>query len=41
MISELDDTGMPQQVVGVGNDKQEWEICDIISTEDVNGMPHY
>jgi hypothetical protein len=25
----------------VVNDKQEWEICDIISKEDVDGVPHY
>jgi hypothetical protein len=41
MIFESDDPGMPQQVVEVPNDKQEWEICDIIGKEDVDGVPHY
>jgi hypothetical protein len=41
MISESDDPGMPQQVVEVGNDNQEWEICDIIGKEDIDGVPHY
>jgi hypothetical protein len=22
-------------------DKQEWEICDIVGKEDVDGVPHY
>jgi hypothetical protein len=25
----------------VANDKQEWEISDIIGKEDVDGVPHY
>ena len=33
--------GRPQDVVEVANDKQEWEVCDIISKEDVDGVPHY
>jgi hypothetical protein len=23
------------------DDKQEWEVCDIIDKEDVDGVPHY
>jgi hypothetical protein len=41
MKSALDDPGIPQQVVEVANDKQEWEICGIIDDEDVDGIPHY
>jgi hypothetical protein len=40
-IPTPDDLEMLEQVVEVGNDKQEWEICDIISKEDVDGEPHY
>ena len=40
MKSALDDPGIPPQVV-VADDKQEWEICDIIGKEDVDGVPHY
>ena len=25
----------------MANDKQEWEICDIVGKEDVDGVPHY
>jgi hypothetical protein len=32
---------MPQQVVEVADNKQEWEICDIVGNEDVDGVPHY
>ena len=32
---------MPEPAVEVANDKQEWEICDIIGKEDVDGAPHY
>jgi hypothetical protein len=32
---------MLEQAVEVANDKQEWEICDIIGKEDVDGVPHY
>jgi hypothetical protein len=32
---------MPEQAVEVANDKQEWEICDIIGKEDVDGVPYY
>jgi hypothetical protein len=32
---------MHGQAVEVANDKQEWEICDIVSKEEVNGVPHY
>jgi hypothetical protein len=32
---------MPEQAVEVANDKQEWEICDIVGKEDVNGVLHY
>jgi hypothetical protein len=41
MKSTLDDPGIPQQVVEVANDKQEWEIYSIIDDEDVDGVPHY
>jgi hypothetical protein len=37
----LDDPGVPQQVVEVANDKQEWEICGIIDKEDIDGVLHY
>jgi hypothetical protein len=33
-IPALDDPEMP-------NNKQEWEVCDIISKEDVDGVLHY
>ena len=39
--SALDDPAIPPQVAEVANDKQEWEICDIIGKEDVDGVPHY
>jgi hypothetical protein len=41
MKSTLDDPGIPQQVVEVANDKQEWEVCGIIDDEDIDGVPHY
>lgn len=44
MISESNDPGRPQQVAEVAemaDGKQEWEICDIISKEVVNGEVHY
>jgi hypothetical protein len=41
MKSTLGDPGIPQQVVEVANDKQEWEIYSIIDDEDVDGVPHY
>jgi hypothetical protein len=38
--STLDDPErLPQ--VAVADNKQEWEICDIVSKEDVDGVPHY
>jgi hypothetical protein len=40
-IPAPDDPEMPEQAVEVANDKQEWEICDIIGKEDVDGAPHY
>lgn len=40
-IPALDDPRRSQQMVEVANDKQEWEICDIIDKEDVDGEPHY
>jgi len=40
-IPALDDPEMPEQAVEVANDKQKWEIYDIIGKEDVNGVPHY
>jgi hypothetical protein len=36
-----DDPKRPQQAVEVASDNQEWEICDIIGKEDVDGEPHY
>jgi hypothetical protein len=36
----LDDSGQPPQVAVVDNN-QEWEICDIVGKEDVDGVPHY
>jgi hypothetical protein len=41
MKSALDNPGRPLQAVKVADDKQEWEICDIIGKEDINGVPHY
>jgi hypothetical protein len=41
MKSALDDPAIPPQVAEVANDKQEWEICDIVDKEDVDGVPHY
>jgi hypothetical protein len=40
-IPTPDGPEMPEQAVDVANDKQEWEICDIIGKEDVDGVPHY
>jgi hypothetical protein len=40
-IPAPDDPEMPELAVEVANDKQEWEICDIVGKEDVNGVPHY
>jgi hypothetical protein len=40
-ISALDDPEIPKQAVEVANDNQEWEIYNIISKEDVDGVPHY
>jgi hypothetical protein len=28
-------------VAEVADDKQEWEICDIVDKKDVDGVPHY
>jgi hypothetical protein len=39
--SALVDPAIPPQVVAVANDKQGWEICDIVGKEDVDGVPHY
>jgi hypothetical protein len=41
VIPTLDEAEMPEQAVEVANDKQEWEICDIVGKEDVNGVLHY
>jgi hypothetical protein len=41
MISELNDPRMPQQMAEVTDGKQEWEICDIIGKEVVDGEVHY
>jgi hypothetical protein len=40
MKSALDDLGRPPQVV-VTDSKQEWEICDILKEEYIDGVPHY
>lgn len=40
-IPAPDDPEMLEQAVEVATDKQEWEICDIIGKEDVDGEPHY
>jgi len=40
MKSALDDPAIPPQVAEMAN-KQEWEICDIVGKEDVDGVPHY
>jgi hypothetical protein len=40
-IPALDDPEMLEQAVEVANENQEWEICDIIGKEDVDGVPHY
>jgi hypothetical protein len=40
MESTLDDPERPPQVA-VADDKQEWEICDIVGKEDIDGVPHY
>jgi hypothetical protein len=40
-IPAPNDPEMPEQAVEVANDKLEWEICDIIGKEDVDGVPHY
>jgi hypothetical protein len=40
MKSTLNDPEQPLQVA-VADNKQEWEICDIVSKEDVDGVPHY
>jgi hypothetical protein len=40
MKSALDDPRRPPQVA-VADNKQEWEICDIVGKEDVDGVPHY
>ena len=38
--SKSNDLARPQQVAEVDGN-QEWEICDIISKEDVDGVVHY
>jgi hypothetical protein len=40
MKSTLNDPEQPLQMA-VADNKQEWEICDIVSKEDVDGVPHY
>lgn len=41
MISESNNFDGPQQVAEVADGKQEWEICNIVGKEDVDGEPHY
>jgi hypothetical protein len=40
LASTLDNPKQFLQVAVVDN-KQEWEICNIVSKEDVDGVPHY
>lgn len=40
MKSNMDDRERLAQVAAA-DIKQEWEICDILGKEDVNGVPHY
>jgi hypothetical protein len=40
MKSALDNPGRPPQAA-VADNKQEWEICDIVGKEDVDGVPRY
>jgi hypothetical protein len=40
MTSIPNDLAEPQAVVEA-NDKQEWEICDIIGKEDIDGIVYY
>ena len=40
MKSALDDPGRPPQVAMADNE-QEWEICDIVGKEDVNGVSRW
>jgi hypothetical protein len=40
-IPAPDDPEMPEQAVEVANENQEWEICDIIGKEDIDGVLHY
>ena len=40
MKSTLNDPEQPLQVA-VADNKQEWEICDIVGKEDVDGVPYY
>jgi hypothetical protein len=41
IISEPNDPRRPQHVAEVTDGKQEWEICNIISKEVVDGEIHY
>jgi hypothetical protein len=41
MTAKSNDVAEPEQVAEVADDMQEWEIRDIISKEDVDGVPHY
>jgi hypothetical protein len=40
-IPAPNDPEMLEWAVEVANENQEWEICDIIGKEDVDGVPHY
>jgi hypothetical protein len=40
-IPESDDLEIAEQAAEVANDKQEWEVCDIIGKEDIDREPHY
>jgi 3-methyladenine DNA glycosylase AlkD len=41
MKSALDDPGRPSKAAEVAENKQEWEICDIVVKEVVDRVPHY
>jgi hypothetical protein len=41
MKSALDGPAIPLQVAEVANNKQEWEIYNIVGKEDVNRALHY
>src|SRR5271156_6128254 len=40
MVDSSEQLGRPLRMA-VADSKQEWEICDIVGKEDVDGVPHY